>query len=113
MPKITVGQENRANPEMRDDTQRSAQPVMANRAGGTTAPSPTMAGVDPKVVNRAAGAATDPDGPTGRLATWLAATTLDDVPLVFGSGPSICCSMASGAPWWGRSCRSLVSGWRV
>jgi aconitate decarboxylase len=80
MPKITVGQENRANPEMRDDTQRSAQPVMANRAGGTTAPSPTMAGVDPKVVNRAAGAATDPDGPTGRLATWLATTTLDDVP---------------------------------
>ena len=25
-------------------------------------------------------AATDPAGPTGRLATWLAATTLDDVP---------------------------------
>ena len=80
MPKITVGQENRADPEIRDDAQRSAQPVMANRAGGTTVPSPTMAGVDPKVVNRAAGAATDPDGPTGRLATWLAATTLDDVP---------------------------------
>ena len=26
-------------------------------------------------------AATDPAGPTGRLATWLAATTLEDVPL--------------------------------
>jgi len=26
------------------------------------------------------GAATDPEGPTGRLATWLAATTLNDVP---------------------------------
>src|SRR5208282_3273034 len=25
-------------------------------------------------------AATDPNGPTGRLATWLADTTLDDIP---------------------------------
>jgi hypothetical protein len=29
---------------------------------------------------KAARAATDPNGPTGRLATWLAETTLDDVP---------------------------------
>ena len=29
---------------------------------------------------RSSNAATDPGGPTGRLATWLAATTLDDVP---------------------------------
>ena len=29
---------------------------------------------------RSSGAATDPDGPTGRLATWLAATDLGDVP---------------------------------
>jgi len=30
--------------------------------------------------NTRSGAATDPEGPTGRLATWLAATTLNDVP---------------------------------
>jgi 2-methylcitrate dehydratase PrpD len=30
------------------------------------------------------GAATDPEGPTGRLATWLAATTLSDVPTSVG-----------------------------
>src|SRR5580658_3997911 len=30
--------------------------------------------------NNRSGAATDPEGPTGRLATWLAATTLNDVP---------------------------------
>jgi 2-methylcitrate dehydratase PrpD len=29
---------------------------------------------------RSADAATDPAGPTGRLATWLAGTTLEDVP---------------------------------
>src|SRR6202162_1731607 len=32
------------------------------------------------VVGKAARAATDPNGPTGRLATWLANTTLDNVP---------------------------------
>src|SRR6202167_4956641 len=32
------------------------------------------------VAGKAARAATDPNGPTGRLATWLAETTLDDVP---------------------------------
>src|ERR1700676_2001314 len=32
------------------------------------------------VASRAARAATDPNGPTGRLATWLANTTLDDIP---------------------------------
>ena len=32
------------------------------------------------VAGKAARAATDPNGPTGRLATWLASTTLDDVP---------------------------------
>src|ERR1700691_1459569 len=32
------------------------------------------------VAGKAARAATDPNGPTGRLATWLANTTLDDVP---------------------------------
>src|ERR1700683_5518488 len=31
-------------------------------------------------VGKTARAATDPSGPTGRLATWLANTTLDDVP---------------------------------
>ena len=32
------------------------------------------------VAGKRARAATDPNGPTGRLATWLANTTLDDVP---------------------------------
>ena len=32
------------------------------------------------MAGRAARAATDPKGPTGRLATWLASTRLDDVP---------------------------------
>src|SRR6478609_2904618 len=32
------------------------------------------------VARKQARATTDPNGPTGRLATWLAATTLDDVP---------------------------------
>jgi aconitate decarboxylase len=36
------------------------------------------------VTGRPGRAATDPNGPTGRLATWLAATTLDVVP------PSVC-----------------------
>src|SRR5271156_2064078 len=30
--------------------------------------------------NTRSGAATDPEGPTGRLATWLAKTTLEDIP---------------------------------
>jgi 2-methylcitrate dehydratase PrpD len=36
----------------------------------------------PKITN--SGSATDPNGPTGRLATWLAATTLSDVPASVG-----------------------------
>jgi aconitate decarboxylase len=32
------------------------------------------------VARKQARATTDPNGPTGRLATWLAATTLDDIP---------------------------------
>ena len=35
---------------------------------------------DAKVARKQARAATDPNGATGRLATWLADTTLDDVP---------------------------------
>src|SRR5271169_527245 len=41
--------------------------------------SPTKSSYD--VAAKAARAATDPNGPTGRLATWLANTTLDDVPV--------------------------------
>jgi 2-methylcitrate dehydratase PrpD len=33
-----------------------------------------------KVTGKQAPAATDPAGPTGRLATWVGQTTLDDVP---------------------------------
>src|ERR1700690_74410 len=36
--------------------------------------------VDADVAGHRARAATDPNGPTGRLATWLANTTLDDIP---------------------------------
>ena len=36
--------------------------------------------VDADVTGKRARAATDPNGPTGRLATWLANTTLDDIP---------------------------------
>jgi aconitate decarboxylase len=82
MPNIAVGQENKADPEIRDEARVSAHPVMANRAGGTKIPPPTVPRTDPKVVNGGGRAATDPDGPTGRLATWLAATTLNDVPFV-------------------------------
>src|SRR5579862_4886304 len=82
MPNIAVGQENKADPEIRDEARVSAHPVMANRAGGTKIPPPTVPRTDPKVVNGGGSAATDPDGPTGRLATWLAATTLNDVPFV-------------------------------
>src|SRR6266481_1665706 len=36
--------------------------------------------IDADVAGKRARGATDPNGPTGRLATWLADTTLDDVP---------------------------------
>src|ERR1700756_565912 len=36
--------------------------------------------LDTDAAGKPAGAATDPNGPTGRLATWLANTTLDDIP---------------------------------
>ena len=38
----------------------------------------TLANAD--ATSRPTRAATDPNGPTGRLATWLANTTLDDIP---------------------------------
>src|ERR1700726_4984167 len=36
--------------------------------------------IDADVAGKRARAVTDPNGPTGRLATWLANTTLDDIP---------------------------------
>jgi hypothetical protein len=36
--------------------------------------------LDTDAAGKPARAATDPNGPTGRLATWLADTTLDDIP---------------------------------
>src|SRR6266481_8259845 len=36
--------------------------------------------IDADVAGKRARASTDPNGPTGRLATWLANTTLDDIP---------------------------------
>jgi 2-methylcitrate dehydratase PrpD len=40
----------------------------------------TRTRIDADVAGKPARAATEPNGPTGRLATWLANTTLDDVP---------------------------------
>ena len=39
-----------------------------------------MASSTPTAVTATGRPATDPAGPTGRLATWVAKTTLDDVP---------------------------------
>jgi len=39
-----------------------------------------MAEFDVDMTSKSARAATDPNGPTGRLATWLADTKLVDVP---------------------------------
>ena len=39
-----------------------------------------MASSTPTAVKATGRPATDPAGPTGRLATWVAQTTLDDVP---------------------------------
>ena len=64
--------ENSADPEIRDDTQRSAQPAHGGPRHRDDGPVSDHDKPYPKVVDRAAGAATDPDGPTGRLATWLA-----------------------------------------
>ena len=40
----------------------------------------TRTRIDTEAAAQPARAATDPNGPTGRLATWLAKTTLDDIP---------------------------------
>jgi hypothetical protein len=40
----------------------------------------TRSPIDADVAAQPARAASDPNGPTGRLATWLANTTLDDIP---------------------------------
>jgi hypothetical protein len=52
----------------------------------------TLANAD--ATSRPTRAATDPNGPTGRLATWLANTTLDDIPHPCASAPNTCCSTA-------------------
>src|SRR5271154_3607777 len=36
--------------------------------------------IDADIASKRGGAATDPNGPTGRLSTWLANTALDDIP---------------------------------
>src|SRR5271163_3009534 len=40
----------------------------------------TRSAIDADVAPQPTRAATDPNGPTGRLATWLANITLDDIP---------------------------------
>jgi len=69
--------------------------------------------LDTDVAGKPARAASDPNGPTGRLATWLADTTLDDIPPPYASTQSTCCSTASPARWWVRSSRSPVRAWKV
>src|SRR5271167_1358302 len=41
---------------------------------------PTTTAFETDIVSKQARAATDPNGPTGRLAIWLADTALDDIP---------------------------------
>ena len=54
---------------------------------------------DTDVAGKPACAATNPKGPTGRLATWLADTTLDDIPsAVREHAKHLCSLMALPAP---------------
>jgi hypothetical protein len=66
--------------------------------------------IEADVAGKRARAATDPKGPTGRLATWLANTTLDDIP---ASAQSTCCSTASPAPSWVLSYPSPAREWKA
>jgi aconitate decarboxylase len=70
-----------ARTETRDHGDKTSQTIPASRPRGSEQSAPSAKGTAPKVaVQGAAQAATDPDGPTGRLATWLAVTELSDVP---------------------------------
>jgi MmgE/PrpD N-terminal domain len=80
-----------ASPQMRGTiVARSENPDnLASRPDGTkttrsnstkTTRTKGQGRVASEMVSRTAHLATDPEGPTGRLATWLAATDLNDVP---------------------------------
>ena len=56
--------------------------------------------------------ATDPKGPTGRLATWVAETSLDDVPESVRDQLSTWCSTAWPAVSWVLNCPGRARGSR-
>ena len=65
-----------SRPEVNKTTRSNA------RSNGTkTTRTKGQGPVASEMVSRVAHPATDPEGPTGRLATWLAATDLNDVPV--------------------------------
>src|SRR5271163_5185076 len=66
--------------ETKDDDHGTSQTIPVSRPSGRKPSSSSTTRTGPKMVNGGARAATDPEGPTGRLATWLAATNLNDVP---------------------------------
>src|ERR1700722_14120746 len=71
--------ENPASLASRPDLSETAPP--STRSSKTEATQTKgHAHVDSEMVSRVGRPATDPEGPTGRLATWLAATNLSDVP---------------------------------
>src|SRR5580698_3766410 len=65
---------------VRSNAPGTSHPAPVDRSTPTGTPTPTATHPNSQAVDRGAGAATDPAGPTGRLATWVAETTLDDVP---------------------------------
>ncbi len=66
--------------DTRDDDHGTSQTIPVSRPSGRKQSSSSATRTGSKGGNGAARAATDPAGPTGRLATWLAATSLNDVP---------------------------------
>jgi aconitate decarboxylase len=64
---------------VRSNAPETSQPAPVDRSSATGTPPSTATQRSSQAVDRGA-AASDPAGPTGRLATWLAATTLNDIP---------------------------------
>ena len=65
---------------VRSNAPETSHPAPVDRSTATGTQPPTTTQPNSHAVDRGAGAASDPAGPTGRLATWLAATTLTDIP---------------------------------
>jgi aconitate decarboxylase len=72
--------ENSPNSETLEEAHQTEQHGSVDRSSKGKIPPATVARSNSGVVTNDAHAATDPAGPTGRLATWLATTTLNDIP---------------------------------